>query len=698
MAALSMFMAADAAQSTSFNRGVGLYPGRLAEYTAPCLVVSDTYRDLALHRVATASSSLDYNLTAQLATDGLLSQGEPVTLTVTNNGVVDVSRDRLKAIDGNCITPYYLLHGQDATLELLWTGMTVHADTLRLCFETAYDAAKASGWRIDVEGTTDGVRWNRVGSTSGTGLPGYKTREAVSTDPNKQTGQTSLPLCRGVVAIPLSGHPAAWKGLRLHFVMPAAVWWRIRELDQGSVDDLPSTIQFPQFPWKQRNMSWLPSEHFYSAWISAAVQNNEPQWLRVDLGAKADIDRLRIHWLYGAKSGEVQVSDDGRHWTSVAQLSPSKNNTVQDVPCKAKGRFVRLWLTQPQGRTYGVAELEVLGRGGLTATPANTLDLGRDKLSLNRWLISRDLPKGTEPLKGASPWIEATVPGTALTSYINIGAVPETTIGNNMRQVSESFFDADFTYKTCLIVRNGTVNNSSARNHATNNAAISKDVTSNGVGTYLIDHSHQYLCFDGIDWRAVVELNGHRLGRIDGAFTRARFDITGLLREGDNELVVHVRKNAHPGPVKIKNAQSTDLNGGTLGADNPTFHPTIGWDWITSTPGRCMGIWNDVYLTQDNGLRLDDPCVTTELNLPDTLVTLTPTVRVVSTRREPATVVLNGWIGPVRFSKEITVGVGESRDVSVAPAAVRQRARRRRRRWGAGARGGGGGGYGVRSL
>lgn len=681
MAALSMFMAADAEQSISVNRGIGLYPGRSAEYTAPRLVPSDTYRNLALHRAAMASSSLDYNLTAQLATDGLLSQGEPVTLTVTNNGVVDVSRDRLKAIDGNCVTPYYVFHGQDATLQLLWTGMTVRADTLRLCFETAYDAAKASGWRIDVEGTTDGKRWSRVGTTSGERLPGKKSRETVSTDPNKQTGETNLPLCRGIVAIPLSLKHAAWKGLRLRFVMPSAVWWRILELDDGPAAGLPSTFQLPKAPWKQRNMSWLPSEHFYSAWISAAVQNNEPQWLRLDLGAKADIDRLRIHWLYGAKSGEVQVSDDGRQWTTVAKLSPSKNNTVQDVPCKTQGRYVRLWLTQPQGQAYGVAELEVLGRGGLTATPANTLDLGTDKLSLNRWLISRDLPEGTDPIRGASPWIEATVPGTALTSYINIGAVPETTIGNNMRQVSESFFNADFTYRTCLIVRNKTVSNSSARNHATNDAAIIKDATSNGVGTYRIDQSHQYLCFDGIDWRAVVELNGQRLGRIDGAFTRARFDITGLLKEGDNELVVHVRKNAHPGPVKIKNAQSTDLNGGTLGADNPTFHPTIGWDWITSTPGRCMGIWNDVYLTQDDGLRLDDPFVTTELNLPDTLVTLTPTVRVVSTRREPATVMLNGWIGPVRFSKEITVGVGESRDVSFSPASFSQLARQRLRLW-----------------
>ena len=58
-----------------------------------------------------------------------------------------------------------------------------------------------------------------------------------------------------------------------------------------------------------------------------------------------------------------------------------------------------------------------------------------------------------------------------------------------------------------------------------------------------------------------------------------------------------MHKNAHIGAVKVKNSESTDINGGVLGLDNPTFHATIGWDWITSTPGREVGIWNDVWLS-----------------------------------------------------------------------------------------------------
>lgn len=660
MAALGLTLATSAQAQNHDNRGIGLYPGNKAEYTAPRLTTDNEYRDLALNRLATASSSIDFNLTAQLATDGLLTKGEPTTLTVSTNKGVDTSRDRLKSIDGNKVAAYYV-YGPDGWLQYLWQGFSVRADTLHIRFETAYDTKLPTGWRVDIEGTTDGKTWDNVGSTKSDGLPGYKTWQTVSTDPNKQTGLTNLPLRRGFISIPLNRKGANWRGLRFRFTMPSAVWWRIYDIDEGSASGIPEKFEMFSFPSKQRNMGWLPSEHFYSAWVASPDKVGQPQWLKVDLGAKADIDRLRIHWVYAAKAGVAQVSDDGTNWRDIAKLSPAKDGSVATVPFKARGRYVRLWLTAPQGSTYGVGELEVLGRGGVVAKPSNSLDMGKGKLSLNNWLIRRDTKPGTRLLKGASPWIEATVPGTALTSYINVGAVPETTIANDMRQVSESFFNSDFTYKADIMVRDGEI--------------------SNGEAKFAATKSHRYLCFDGIDWRATVELNGQHVGRIDGAFTRARFDISKLLKEGRNELVVHVMKNAHPGPVKLKNARSTDLNGGALCADNPTFTPTIGWDWITSTPGRCMGIWNDVYLTQDEGLSLADPLVTTELAQADTLATITPAVKVVSTREEPAKVTLTGWIGPLRFSKDITVQGGESRDVSFSPAEYSQLYHQRMKLW-----------------
>src|SRR4030042_1654030 len=60
------------------TRGVGVYPGDPREDFAPVLVPdTSTYRNLALRRPALQSSAYDYNLTAQLVTDGVRETTPP---------------------------------------------------------------------------------------------------------------------------------------------------------------------------------------------------------------------------------------------------------------------------------------------------------------------------------------------------------------------------------------------------------------------------------------------------------------------------------------------------------------------------------------------------------------------------------------------------------------------------------------------
>src|SRR5512136_1930931 len=67
-----------------YTRGVGVYPGDPKEDFAPVLVPDTaTYRNLALHRPAYHSSSYDYNLTAQLVTDGIKETILPRWLVTT---------------------------------------------------------------------------------------------------------------------------------------------------------------------------------------------------------------------------------------------------------------------------------------------------------------------------------------------------------------------------------------------------------------------------------------------------------------------------------------------------------------------------------------------------------------------------------------------------------------------------------------
>ena len=73
---LAICMAITACSSNE-DYSTHLYPGNPAEDSSPILVKDHEYRNLALNRAAYASSSRDYNLTAQLVTDGLLPDGGP---------------------------------------------------------------------------------------------------------------------------------------------------------------------------------------------------------------------------------------------------------------------------------------------------------------------------------------------------------------------------------------------------------------------------------------------------------------------------------------------------------------------------------------------------------------------------------------------------------------------------------------------
>jgi hypothetical protein len=69
---LALLSAGCLLHAQEYTRGIGVYPGDPKEYTGPALAIdAQTYRNLALHRPAYQSSAYDYNLTAQLVTDGI---------------------------------------------------------------------------------------------------------------------------------------------------------------------------------------------------------------------------------------------------------------------------------------------------------------------------------------------------------------------------------------------------------------------------------------------------------------------------------------------------------------------------------------------------------------------------------------------------------------------------------------------------
>nr|WP_312883384.1 discoidin domain-containing protein [Paenibacillus germinis] len=96
-------------------------------------------------------------------------------------------------------------------------------------------------------------------------------------------------------------------------------------------------------------------------WASVEGSNNE--WIYVDLGAAASINRVKLNWeaAYG-KGYKIQVSTDKTTWTD-AFVTTTGNGGIDDNTFNAKnGRYVRVLCTA-RGTTYGYSlfDFEVYG-------------------------------------------------------------------------------------------------------------------------------------------------------------------------------------------------------------------------------------------------------------------------------------------------------------------------------------------------
>ncbi|MBP5566015.1 MAG: discoidin domain-containing protein [Bacteroidales bacterium] len=361
------------------------------------------------------------------------------------------------------------------------------------------------------------------------------------------------------------------------------------------------------------------NEHFGSVWIA---QNEGPQWLTIDLGAVSRIRNTTFHWQNRPESGRILVSKDGVRWRKAGTLPANADcpadaiTWAESVKARGKGRFVKVEMTPAANqKPLILSELEVWGSNDLKAAESN-------------WHVAR-ASEADDP----SAWLPAKVPGTVLSAFADAGAVPDISYGNDQEYISDSYFNADFIYRGTIPFEGPT-------------------------GRKV------FLDFGGINWKADVSLNGTPLGKIEGAFTRGRFDVSGIVREGPNEVEVLIHRPATPGPAKGCTLQRIPPNGGVLGADNPTFHASIGWDWIPTVRGRNIGIWRDVRFTTSGDVTVADPLVQTVLNLPDTTRALVTGEALLTNLSDTARKVLwEGKIGDASFAETVLLRAGEKRPV-----------------------------------
>ena len=631
-----------APQGNDYTRGIGRYPGAPSEYYAPALSWVDNGNKLtnvARHRAAWASSTIDYNLTAHLVTDGICDTAEPIMLKVSTQDGVLPRKEAEWAIDGGIYSKNILM-GEKTWLQYDYSGaMKIKAAGVRVAGMMAYnDQLATEGYSIRCEASENGKDWRVVGELKGDKLPGKPLYYKLHSDPNKQTEESLLP-ARQLDEIIKFKTPVNTQHLRVVMDMTGAAHWDVYELQfQNAIGEY---------------VELLPSQQFSSVWMS---DGGGEQWIYTDLGKSLPIQQIQLDWLYAPKKGIIQISDDAQTWKNIADINlqssifRSSFAGLQGKNLQCKARFVRLLLQEPgEAGCYALREMEVLSSQKQVYTPhalAGTKN-GRYELSGGLWQLQRASEVDARGEKIASAdydsrsWVPATVPGTVLASYMNIGAVPDPNYADDVNQISESYFRSNFWYRNEFEVKS-------------------------------IDGEQQWLNFDGINWKANVYLNGQRLGRIEGAFLRGKFNVTGLLRKGKNYLAVEVECNKYFGAVKEKDRNTTQLNGGLLGADNPTFHATIGWDWITTVRGREVGIWNEVYLTSTGNVTVSDPYVNTKLAADGKTASVKPAVFVRNNDNKPVTGTLKGWIGDVKFEKQLTLPANTEQEVSFCPHCNKQ--------------------------
>ena len=230
---------------------------------------------------------------------------------------------------------------------------------------------------------------------------------------------------------------------------------------------------------------------FHSTWKSAG---NTDEWIEVDLGETARLDKAVFHWINAPQSGTLMISKDGSKWRKAGSLTP-------EMRINAKARYVKAVLdSTANGEPFELEEWEILGKA--KPMPANS-----------DWkLIRASALKDTEDLgeRLSSPdyddseWLPAIVPGTVLGSYVAAGAVPDPNYEANQLYISDSYFHSDFWYRHTFEAR--------------------------------LESTRQFLHFDGINYKARIWLNGQYVGGIESAFDAARFDVTDIIRNGTNVL------------------------------------------------------------------------------------------------------------------------------------------------------------------
>jgi hypothetical protein len=242
-------------------------------------------------------------------------------------------------------------------------------------------------------------------------------------------------------------------------------------------------------------------------------------------------------------------------------------------------------------------------------------------------------------------WLNATVPGTVLTTLVDQGIYPDPYYGLNNLSIPDTLCRTDWWYRISFL--------SPAKQ----------------------EEQEAWLLFNGINYKADIWLNGKLAGTMTGAFRRGNFNITSLLKDdAENILAIHIFPPPNPGiPQEESALAGPGPNGGQLCLDGPTFISSEGWDWVPGIRDRNIGIWQDVRIRFTGEVQMTDPRVITDIPLPDTnTADITVSFDLVNSSPEVKSLEVTGKIEDISFSRQIELQGGEKKKITFSPADLAQ--------------------------
>jgi hypothetical protein len=258
----------------------------------------------------------------------------------------------------------------------------------------------------------------------------------------------------------------------------------------------------------------------------------------------------------------------------------------------------------------------------------------------------------SQPKFATAGWLEATVPGTVLTTLINNHLQPDPFYGMNNQKIPDIY--------------------TTGRDHYT--YWFVRDFKEPSPGSAGVREGEQvWLHFRGVNYSCEVWLNGHKLNAKThhGMFLRQTYNITPYLTSanGMNRLAVLVYP---PDPVG-------NPNGGQGGdgeiARNVSHQYVAGWDWIQPIADRNTGIWDKVTIERTGSVRIIDPHIVTEvpgIRYSDDSNQAPALVKVSATVENAGTAVVEGTLGYVieghQISTPVTLAPGEKKEVQLPDA------------------------------